>query len=305
MKKIVLCLGLDTFDRHIASYLSGIPQLFEGAQIHIVHVVRDMKHSYPASEMEESTDLEHDGLDADDLRAYAMQLGIMGAEKSISAVLKGSPSEEILRYIHAWDIDLAFLGKRNHDHGSGYLASQIAPRSSASLWLIPERDTTTIHRVLLATDFSESSGTAYECTKKLIDQLPQIQELFVLSTYYVPAGYFKSGFTYDQMSEKMRLITERGLDEWLTKQPRVQRLFPRTVVEEEDRGTARAILDMAASLDAGLVVLGSRGRSGLAAFLLGSTADRIIRSGNNIPVFVAKSHDEQEKKLLKELFSVE
>jgi nucleotide-binding universal stress UspA family protein len=305
MKRILICLSLEPFDKHIISYVSNVPQLFDGAQLHLVHVLKDTANNFPTSEIEESLDLNNDGFDADDLRQHAIKVGLKGAETSIAAVLKGSPSSEILRYMHAWDIDLAFLGKRDHDHGAGYLASQLASRSPASLWLVPETDKKSLNRVLLATDFSDASGVAYDCTSKLKSQLPQFHELHVISAYNVPAGYFKSGLTYDQMSDKMRAITEKGLSDWIVSMPQIEGVQLKTMVEEEDTGTAAAILTVAAQIDADLVVLGSRGRSGLAAFLLGSTTDRIIRSGHKYPVFVARSHDEQSKKLLRDLFRVE
>jgi nucleotide-binding universal stress UspA family protein len=157
----------------------------------------------------------------------------------------------------------------------------------------------------LATDFSEASGVAYDCTSKLKSHLPQLHELFVMSAYNVPAGYFKSGLTYDQMSEKMREVTENGLAHWVSTLPALDGVVVKQIVVEEDRGTAAAILTAAEDIEADLLVLGSRGRSGLAAFLLGSTTDRIIRSGHSYPVFVARSHDEQAKRLLRDLFKVE
>jgi len=305
MKRILICLSLEPFDKHIISYVSSVPQLFDGAQLHLVHVMKDSSNNFPATDMEQSLDINNDGFDADDLRQHAIKVGLKGAETSIAAVLKGSPSSEILRYLHAWDIDLAFLGKRNHDHGAGYLASQLASRSPASLWLVPEVHEASLNRVLLATDFSDASGVAYDCATKLTVHLPQIHELHVVSSYNVPAGYFKSGLTYDQMSEKMRDITEKGLSDWIATRPQLEGIQLKTMVEEEDSGTAAAILSAASNIDADLIVLGSRGRSGLAAFLLGSTTDRIIRSGHTFPVFVARSQDEQSKRLLRDLFRVE
>ncbi len=296
---------MEPFDKHIISYVSSVPQLFDGAQLHLVHVMKDSSNSFPATEMEQALDINNDGFDADDLRQHAIKVGLKGAETSIAAVLKGSPSSEILRYMHAWDIDLTFLGKRDHDHGAGYLASQLASRSPASLWLVPELHSGSLNRVLLATDFSDASGVAYDCATKLTKHLPQIHELHVVSSFNVPAGYFKSGLTYDQMSEKMRDITEKGLSDWIATRPQLEGIQLKTLVEEEDSGTASAILSAASRIDADLLVLGSRGRSGLAAFLLGSTTDRIIRSGHTYPVFVARSQDEQSKRLLRDLFRVE
>lgn len=305
MKRILICLSLEPFDNHIISYVSRVSQLFDGAQVHLVHVLKDTANNFPNSELEEALDHDKDGFDADDLRKYAIKVGLKGAETSIAAVLKGSASAEILRYIDIWDIDIAFLGKRNHDHGSGHLASQLASRSPASLWLVPENERVSLNCVLLATDFSEASGIAYDCMSKLTSQLPQIHELHVITAYNVPAGYFKSGLTYDQMSEKMRIITEKGLSNWIDLRPQLEGVQRKTAVVAEDSSTASAILSVADRIGANLLVLGSRGRSRLAAFLLGSTTDQIIRGDHDYPVFVARNHDEHTKLQLRDMFRVE
>jgi nucleotide-binding universal stress UspA family protein len=304
MKRILICLSLEPFDEHLIHYVSKIPGLFTNAQLHLIHVIPNYQHSYAGKELASRLDVDEDGFDADDLRNHAIKVGLKGAETSIAAVLKGSPSTEILKYMHAWDIDLVFLGKRDHDQGSGYLVAQLASRSPASMWLVPELENPHFRKVLLATDFSEPSGVAYDCLKRLIACIDEIAELTVLSAYDVPAGYFKAGLTYDQMSDQMRAVTENGLSDWLSKQPALSLSITPTVVEEE-RGTAATIIDTAEKSDVDLLMLGSRGRSGLSAFLLGSTTDRIIRTRHKFPVFIARSHDDSSKRLLKEMFRVE
>lgn len=50
-------------------------------------------------------------------------------------------------------------------------------------------------------------------------------------------------------------------------------------------GTARAILGVAAELDAGLIVLGTRGRSGVRSFLLGGVSHAVVQHADR-PVLV-------------------
>ena len=52
----------------------------------------------------------------------------------------------------------------------------------------------------------------------------------------------------------------------------------------------RSILDRIDAVDADLVVLGSRGRRGLARYLLGSTTDRVLRL-SSVPVLVLPGED--------------
>ena len=60
----------------------------------------------------------------------------------------------------------------------------------------------------------------------------------------------------------------------------------------EPGGPAGAILRIAEELESEVIVLGTRGRSGLAHLLLGSVAEKIVR-GASIPVVTVRSSDEE------------
>jgi len=62
------------------------------------------------------------------------------------------------------------------------------------------------------------------------------------------------------------------------------------VVVEESSDAGGPILDLARTLPADLIVMGSHGRSGIRRFLLGSVAERVLRSAP-CPVMVVPPHD--------------
>ena len=62
------------------------------------------------------------------------------------------------------------------------------------------------------------------------------------------------------------------------------------VVVEASSDAGGPILDLARTLPADLIVMGSHGRSGLQHFLLGSVAERVLRSAP-CPVMVVPPHD--------------
>jgi nucleotide-binding universal stress UspA family protein len=305
MKRILVCLSLETLDQNLISYISGLNGVLEDSQLHIIHVISKRNAHYPIPELEEKLDLAGDGFDADDLRQHAIKLGLKGAEACVSAVLKGSLSTEILRYIHTWNIDLVFLGKRFHDDGAGHLATQLASRSTASIWVVPHIESSRINHILLATDFSTSSSNAYQCANDLKARLPHFRELSVFSSYNVPAGYFKTGLTFDQMSEKLHDATEGGLAQWLAERNLIEGVSMKPMIALEDRSTAGAIIAAAEEQNVDLILVGSRGHSAITAFLVGSTTDSLLRTNHRFPVYVARNTDEGERRLLKELFKIE
>src|SRR4029434_7133215 len=59
---------------------------------------------------------------------------------------------------------------------------------------------------------------------------------------------------------------------------------------EEGTGTAEAIVARASSLPADLIVMGTHGRTGIKRLLLGSVAERVLRTAPS-PVMVVPPHD--------------
>ena len=66
-----------------------------------------------------------------------------------------------------------------------------------------------------------------------------------------------------------------------------------TVVKDGDFGNS--ILDVAAEMNADIIVMGSHGRSGLDKILMGSVAEKVLHH-SSIPLFIIPTRDSAEKK---------
>jgi nucleotide-binding universal stress UspA family protein len=66
-----------------------------------------------------------------------------------------------------------------------------------------------------------------------------------------------------------------------------------TVVKDGDLGNS--ILDVAAEMNADIIVMGSHGRSGLDKILMGSVAEKVLHH-SSIPLFIIPTRDSAEKK---------
>jgi nucleotide-binding universal stress UspA family protein len=291
MKHFLFCLSFEPFDKHLIEFIENIPDLAKQAHLHFLHVF------HPGPNGVEEITTHH-------VKEYVHNIGFSKHSHTHFDTAEGSSAQEILHYIEKNSIDLVILGKRNFGPGAGYIASQLASRSPASLLLVTDDNLPRLEHILFATDFSSNADYAYLELMKLSQTVPAIRKVSFLSTYNVPAGYFKSGFTYDDIAKQLKASIEKGIGDWLTKMPSLD-IPTDTVIEEEVQGTAATILSVAERLDVDLICMGSHGHSKLASFLLGSTTDRMIRLHHQYPILIARNPNDPDRIKLKHLFQVE
>lgn len=145
-----------------------------------------------------------------------------------------------------------------------------------------------IETILVPTDFSPDATTALETAKGLARQLGC--RIVLLHAYRVDlphstpdlgGGFVLPDRFYEELGRSATKKVEE-LAEGVAKDG-----ISASGIAVEDR-PASAILDAAKRIPADLIVMGSRGLTGLAHVLLGSVADRVIRQ-STCPVLVARS----------------
>jgi nucleotide-binding universal stress UspA family protein len=129
-------------------------------------------------------------------------------------------------------------------------------------------------RILFATDFSKASAKAFEQAIEIAKD--RGAELLIAHAYQppaiVPTDAYLSAAMYEELDTKLRDVAFRQLE--------------RFVGEARERGVAakpfllagpafEAISEAAKELRAGLIVMGTHGRTGAARFFLGSVASRV------------------------------
>jgi nucleotide-binding universal stress UspA family protein len=135
-------------------------------------------------------------------------------------------------------------------------------------------------RILLATDGSPDAGRAAETAVELAEKLAS--ELHVVHVgEYLPT-------IYAQTEEEPAEVRRRA-GELLDEQVRRIREAGGAVTDVHFRlgRPAEQIVGLSEELDAGLIVVGSRGLSGLKRAVLGSVSESVVRHAH-CPVFVAR-----------------
>ena len=155
--------------------------------------------------------------------------------------------------------------------------------------------TRTVTRILVPTDFSEPSDAALEYATTLAGKLgASLHLLHVFEDPYLSGGAFAAEM-YAPVPADLR---ESLLDEAKLRLAEridtldVARFHPTADVYTGP--TARAITDYARDQNIDLIVMGTHGRGAMAHLLLGSVAERVVRSAG-CPVLTVRSHQGAER----------
>ena len=133
-----------------------------------------------------------------------------------------------------------------------------------------------LQRILLPTDFSEFSAEARKYACALAEQFEaELHLLHVVDEVSVVAPEY-GGVNWRDFLDEMQTAARQQLNSVLDPEWKAGR----QVVEDVRRGTPfLEIVRYAKENDIDLIVLGTHGRSGLAHVLIGSVAERVVRSG--------------------------
>lgn len=132
-----------------------------------------------------------------------------------------------------------------------------------------------IHKILHPTDFSKGAEPATELAIEMARRFDA--ELTFLHVYGTPVqmGPFGDGYALPpELLQKLREDTERAL-EGLVLRATYAGVRARTL--STDGNVAESIVSLAGD-NVDLIVMGTHGRTGLKHLLLGSVAERILRS---------------------------
>jgi len=145
-----------------------------------------------------------------------------------------------------------------------------------------------IKTILVATDFSEDADTAIETAIELAKAFDAKLELFHAYHVEIPPSYAGFGGDFSRPEDILQTINEgaQGAMNRLVEQVAEKGLDVRGRVPMDHASVA--ILDEADRLLADLIVMGTRGLTGLEHLVLGSTAERVIRLAP-CPVLTVKS----------------
>lgn len=207
-------------------------------------------------------------------------------------VEEGSPLPQLIHWSRVKDIDLMIVGrKEGNKEGSGVLLTRLARRSHCTILIVPQDSYPLLDSILVCTDFSDCSRLALEQTLSLVRELPYAT-VYLHHIYEVPTGYHTTGKSHTEFAQIMKQHAIRKYEEFM-KHVSTQGVQIVPIYSLDKKGSpSRLIKDTAASIQAKLVVAGSRGRTYAASIFLGSFAEKLINHEEHVPLMVAKRKNE-------------
>jgi nucleotide-binding universal stress UspA family protein len=153
---------------------------------------------------------------------------------------------------------------------------------------LADKETSMIRKLILATDLSENSVHAVRLSLTLVRRFGAIPVVVYVVEFAPPSGAFPSEFEQSgefQTIEKIGLArAARSLDDFLKRFETQHISFERRV----RRGKPFVqIIQAAREENADLIVIGTHGHTDIQHFLIGSTAERVVRKAH-CPVMVVK-----------------
>ena len=135
-----------------------------------------------------------------------------------------------------------------------------------------------IKNVLVATDFSEPSQAALNYGREIAGTFgATLHVLHVADSVYTQVGEFYSGMM-PELQQEVEDGARQQLEALLTEHDRTKLHAEPVVFMAASK--AVAIVDYATQIEADLIVMGTHGRGAIGHLLMGSVAERVVRTAH-------------------------
>jgi nucleotide-binding universal stress UspA family protein len=280
--------GSDTAEAAAESAMT-VAELFD-AQLHVVHVLElgDLPAEYEDVGADEFA---HSGDES--VSRIADRAMARGLDVERNTFDGGSRVHEaLLAYVDDHDVDLVVMGT----HGRtgldrlvlGSVAELVVRESPVPVLTVHEDGVldAEVEKVLAPTDGSDSALAAVdEAIEVVAETGASLHTIYAVDTHVVWGG-----IGAESVMEAMRTAGRKALDDVVDRATAAEVTVEASAME----GTPhRAIVDYAEEHDVDLIVLGTHGRRGFDRYLLGSVAERVIRTAET-PVMTVKAVEVEE-----------
>lgn len=294
LNRILVGLDFTPMDDGLISYAAFLSAELQVQKVYFIHIEKSLE--LPEELMK---GLERHELSADEgLRnkiaskvAPAFE-GLTHTEVEI-LVEEGAPLKQLLHWSKVKDVNLILVGRKLRLSGSGVLAQKLLRTGHISVLFVPEAFEPRLNRVLVSVDFSAYSDMALDRVLHSALAKPNIK-VSCLHVYRVPTGYRTLGMSYEEFDEKMKGFAREKYDKMLDRFPELRDRAELILVRQGDTDEIGELVVMEAKrARADMLVIGAKGMTAAALFVIGSVTEKVLRHDMDIPLLVFKRKDKE------------
>ena len=159
LKKILVGLDATEIDATLIQFAAFLAQAESAESVYFVNVIKraqlpsKLQKEFP-NLMEKALTERRRELEKKVIEHFDLTLDV---KVKIMVEQGPIPSKQILKLVDKHSIDAIVVGRKKNLRGNSVVTQRLARRASCSLLIVPEKEYTSVRKLMVATDFSKDS----------------------------------------------------------------------------------------------------------------------------------------------------
>lgn len=291
-KSVLVGLELSGGDSHLLKYLRLFNSVIHPKKVLFFNVHQEIRIPSPVLEAYPEIEEKINNVFIKDMVEKTENSHLSGCETEYEAI-QGDVVTAIIKKSKEPEVELMLLGRKEHKSRRHLAYKKMARKADCSVLIVPEDSRSSFKKIHVAIDFSASSKNALETALHIASIAKG--EVVCHHVYEVPTGYYKTGKSFTEFAQIMKANAKKDYQKFIeeidTKGVKLQEVFTLS----ENGHYSESIEQISTEKRADLIVIGSKGHSLLGSLFIGSTAEALVDSNNNIPLLLVKHKGEFTK----------
>lgn len=290
LRKILVGLDGSSMDSTLIEFSSFLARTYSAENVYFVNVVKNT--NLPASVVKDFPTILEDAIK--DRKKLMEKTVIEHFDMTLPSKVKitveqGSmPSKHILRLAEKHNIDAIVVGRKQNLKSSNVVTQRLARRAKCSLLIVPEKDYSSVCKLMVACDFSRDSLAAMEEAISIAAKY-QHTEIMALHVYTVPSGYHYAGKSYEEFAAIMEENARKEFSKFMRKVDTQGIKINPVFALDRNYDLVSAIYDNAVNAQVDCIVIGGKGKNASTAFFpIGTNTEKLISRDANIPLLIVR-----------------
>ena len=286
-------LDLTPMDETLVAYAAFLSKELQLEKVYFIHIEKSL--DLPAEMLQ---GIGHERMPADESlrQKIGLLVGPSFADNQTEVeilVEEGVPLKGLLHWSKIKQVDLMLVGRKLRLRGSGVLAQKLLRTGKLGVLFVPETADPRLNNIMVSVDFSEYSEMALDRVLHSALNRPGTH-VYCLHVYQVPTGYRTLGMTYEAFEERMRGFAQEKYNKLLSRFPELKDRAELVLVKQGHNDDIGELVVMEAKrVRADMLVIGAKGLTAAAHFVLGSVTEKVLRKDMDIPLLVFKREKDE------------